>query len=135
MLSGEFLISVIEDDRSVRESLEMFIEAFGFDVLGFASAEHFLESDRINDSACLILDVTLPGMTGIELQRRLKEMGVRAAVIFITAQPNERNREQAMQDGAIAFLEKPFSSEALLSAIRKAGIDTPASGTFRSSVK
>jgi FixJ family two-component response regulator len=134
ILSGEFLISVIEDDKSVRESLEMFIEAFGFDVLGFASAEQFLASDTINDSACLILDVTLPGMTGIELQHRLKEMGVPAAVIFITAQPNERNREQALQDGAIAFLEKPFSSEALLSAIRKAGINSPASGTFRSSV-
>jgi FixJ family two-component response regulator len=129
---GASLISVIEDDRSVRESLEMFIEAFGFDVLGYASAEQFLESDRINDPECLIVDVTLPGMTGIELQHRLREIGARARVIFITAQPNERHREQAMLDGAIAFLEKPFSSEALLSAIQTAGIDTPLSGTLLS---
>ena len=132
---GASLISVIEDDRSVRESLEMFIEAFGFDVLGYASAEQFLESGKIHVPECLIVDVTLPGMTGIELQHRLKEIGASAKVIFITAQPNERHREQAIQDGAIAFLEKPFSSEALLSAIQKAGVDTPASGTFSSSAK
>ena len=130
-MSDASFIAIIEDDRSVRESLAMFLESFGYAVLAFPSAEHFLDSNRLADSLCLIVDVTLPGMTGVELQSRLKASGSNVAMIFITAQANERIRDQALNDGAIAFLEKPFSTEALLNAIDSAGVKSSADGSLR----
>ena len=105
------------------------MESFGYNVLAFPSAEHFLDSSRLKDSACLIIDVTLPGITGVELQSRLKSSGSEVAMIFITAQANDRIRDQALNDGAIAFLEKPFSTEALLKAVDSANVKNSTNGS------
>ena len=114
------LISVVDDDDSVRESLQCLIRSFGFAVEAFASAEEFLTSDRLRDTRCLILDVRMPGMNGIELQRRLVASHHEIPVIFITAHGDEAARSQALRDGAVGYLLKPFTEEALLSAIHAA---------------
>lgn len=119
-MSGIPLISIIEDDESVRESIKMLIDATGFKAEGFASAEEFLDSGHLADSACLILDVRLPGKSGIDLQAQLNDMGVRIPIIFITAHANERTRTRALQAGAFGFLEKPFSIGTLLSVLHTA---------------
>ena len=119
-MSNLSLISVVDDDDSVRESLQCLIRSFGFAVEPFASAEEFLKSDHLRDTRCLILDVRMPGMNGIELQRRLVASHYEIPVIFITAHGGESARSQALRDGAVAYLLKPFTEEALLSAIHAA---------------
>ena len=114
------LISVVDNDDSVRESLQCLIRSFGFTVEAFALAEEFLASDRLRDTRCLILDVRMPGMNGIELQRRLAASHSEIPVIFITAHGDEAARSQALGDGAVGYLLKPFTEEALLSAIHAA---------------
>jgi FixJ family two-component response regulator len=115
------LILIVDDDRSVRESLKMLFESIGFAADIYDSAEELLASGHLPDSACLILDVRLPGMSGLDLQSRLKVEGSRIPVIFITAHPDERARRQALGAGAAAFFHKPFSSGALLDAVREVG--------------
>ena len=112
------LISVIDDDDSVRESLQGLIRSVGFAVEVFASAEEFLQSDHLHQTHCLILDVRMPGMNGLELQRELTDTHCEIPVIFITAHGNERARTQALKNGAVDYLCKPFSEDALLNAIR-----------------
>jgi FixJ family two-component response regulator len=112
------LISVVDDDDSVRESLQGLIRSVGFAVQVFASAEEFLGSDHLRDTHCLILDVRMPGMNGLELQRHLAATRCAIPVIFITAHGNETARMQALKNGAVDYLCKPFSEEALLNAIR-----------------
>ena len=119
-MSNLSLISVIDDDDSVRESLQCLIRSFGFAVEAFASAEEFLKSDHLPDTRCLILDVRMPGMNGIELQRRLVASHREIPVIFITAHGDETARSQALRDGAVGYLLKPFTEEALLNAMRAA---------------
>jgi FixJ family two-component response regulator len=119
-MSNSSFISVVDDDDSVRESLQCLIRSFGFAVEAFASAEEFLKSDHLRDTRCLILDVRMRGMNGFELQRRLLASHPEIPVIFITAQGNEAARSQALRDGAVAYLLKPFTEEALLSAIHAA---------------
>ena len=119
-MSNLSLISVVDDDDSVRESLQCLIRSFGFAVEAFASAEEFLTSDRLRDMRCLILDVRMPGMNGIELQRRLAASHHEIPVIFITAHGDESARSQALRDGVVGYLLKPFAEEALLSAIHAA---------------
>jgi len=114
------IISIVDDDDSVRESLQCLIRSFGFAVEAFASAEEFLTSDRLRDTRCLILDVRMPGMNGFELQRRLAASHHEIPVIFITAHGDDSARSQALRDGAVAYLLKPFTEEALLSAIHAA---------------
>jgi len=111
------LISVVDDDDSVRESLSGLIRSIGFGAMVFASAEEFLTSDRLSDTDCLILDVRMPGMNGLELQRRLATNHFTIPVIFITAHGDEEARVRALNGGAVEYLLKPFSEEALLSAI------------------
>ena len=111
------LISVVDDDDSVRESLSGLIRSVGFGVMVFASAEEFLTSDRLPDTDCLILDVRMPGMNGLELQRRLATNHSAIPIIFITAHGDEETRVRALNGGAVEYLLKPFSEEALLSAI------------------
>ena len=111
------LISVVDDDESVRESLSGLIRSVGFGVMVFASAEEFLSSNRLLDTDCLILDVRMPGMNGLELQRRLATSHMSIPVIFITAHGDEEARVRALNGGAVEYLLKPFSEEALLSAI------------------
>ena len=118
------LISVIDDDESVRESLPDLLKEFGFDTCAFSSANEFLSSECLNRTACLILDVAMPGMTGLDLQRELQLRGQKIAIIFISARKDDAVQARALQQGAVAFLLKPFSDTALLSAI-KAALRTP----------
>ena len=114
------LISVVDDDESVRESLSGLIRSVGFGVMVFASAEEFLGSNRLLDTDCLILDVRMPGMSGIDLQRQLAASHTSIPVIFITAHGDEEARVRALNGGAVDYLLKPFSEEALLKAIDNA---------------
>lgn len=114
------LISIVDDDESVRESLWGFLRSVGFAANVFASAEEFWNSDQLRNSDCLILDVRMPGMSGIELQRQLVASRCNIPVIFITAYEDEGMRAQAIFNGAGAFLIKPFGEEALLNAIHAA---------------
>ena len=124
-LRGEFgvaknLISIIDDDESVRRTTALLIESLGFRAAAFESAEKFLSSDHLNDAACLIVDVRMPGMNGLQLQSQLAATGSRIPIIFITAYDDKASRQRAMQAGAAAFLGKPFTDEELLQWIRSA---------------
>ncbi len=113
-------ISVVDDDDSMRESLRGLLRSVRFGVDVFPSAEEFLSSDRVRETDCLILDVRMPGMSGLELQRRLVSSYPQMPVIFITAHGDEELRSRALKGGAVDYLLKPFSEEALLNAIQKA---------------
>ena len=119
-MSNLSLISVVDDDASVRESLQGLIRSFGFAVEAFASAEEFLNSYSLPDTRCVILDVRMPGMNGLELQRRLAAEFREIPVILITAHGAGETRSQAIKAGAVDYLLKPFSEEALLRAIHAA---------------
>ena len=115
------LVSVVDDDESVRESLRGLIRSVGFRVEAFASAEEFSNSEQLHATDCLILDVRMPGMTGLELQRHLAASEHDIPIIFITAHGSDEGvRSRALRDGAVAYLTKPFSEEALLEAINTA---------------
>jgi FixJ family two-component response regulator len=114
------LISIVDDDESIRRTTTFLIESFGFRAAAFESAENFLKSGQLHDTSCLILDVQMPGTTGLELQSELAASGYDIPIIFITAYDNKVSRKQAMQAGAAAFLGKPFSDEELLQTIRAA---------------
>ena len=124
-LRGEFgatksLISVIDDDESIRRTTTLLIESFGFRAAAFASAESFLKSGQLHDTSCLILDVRMPDINGLELQSKLAAEGYGIPVIFITAYDDKDSRGRAIRAGAIAFLDKPFSDEQLLQTVRSA---------------
>jgi FixJ family two-component response regulator len=114
------LISVVDDDDSVRESLRALLRSVRFVVEVFASAEEFLSSERVRETNCLILDVRMPGMGGLELQRRLMASHPGVPVIFISAHGEEDLRSRALKGGAVDYLLKPFSEEALLNAVQTA---------------
>ena len=113
-------ISIVDDDASIREALKSLMRSVQFDVAAFASAEEFLASERLNDTACLILDVNLPGMSGFELQSHLNIERRGIPIIFITAHAHETSRQRALKGGAIDFLGKPVRREPLFKAIRSA---------------
>ena len=108
------MISIVDDDRSLREATKGLVRSFGYGADAFASAEEFLQSDRLNDTSCLILDVNMPGLSGIELQKQLIAQGNRVPIIFITAVPEESTRDKALKAGAVGFLSKPFREEWLI---------------------
>jgi len=114
------LISVVDDDESVRRTTTLLIESFGFRAAAFESAETFLNSGHLHDTSCLIVDVQMPGMDGLQLQSHLAAAGCGIPIIFITAYESRDSRQRAMQAGAAAFLGKPFSDEQLLQIIRSA---------------
>ena len=111
------LVAIVEDDESLRNALQDLIESYGLSALGFDLAEEFLKSYARHNAACLIADVRLPGMSGLELQAKLNADRCRLPVIFITAHGNAEMRMRAMRDGAMAFFDKPFDDAALLSAV------------------
>lgn len=111
-------ISVIDDDPSMARMLQRVITAAGFDVVSFASAEEFLSSAALADSACLILDVNLPGMSGIDLQQHLHDAGREIPIIFISAQADEIIKQRVLECGALGFFNKPFSIDSLLATVR-----------------
>jgi len=114
------LLSVVDDDKSMRESLPDLIKEFGFAARAFSSAEEFLSSGSASETSCLILDVAMPGMSGPDLQQELKRRGEEIPTIFITGQKDERIRARVLEQGAAGFLIKPFSDAALLAAIKHA---------------
>jgi len=114
------LLSVVDDDESVRESLPDLLREFGFNARAFSSAREFLSSDYVDATRCLILDVAMPGMTGLDLQQELKRRGQEIPIIFITGQKEEGIRKQAFKQGAVEFLYKPFTDTAVLDAINAA---------------
>ena len=114
------LISVVDDDESIRRTTKLLIESFGYRAAVFESAEIFLRSGQLHDTSCLIADINMPRINGLQLQSQLGAEGSSIPIIFITAYGNTESRRQAMQAGAIAFLDKPFSDEQLLKSIRTA---------------
>ena len=112
------VISVVDDDPSMCRMLARGIEAAGFEVAIFPSAEEFLVSGRAIHTACLILDVDLPGMNGIELQKLLNESGVEIPIVFISGHADEQTGNRALEAGAIGFFNKPFSIEGLVATIQ-----------------
>src|SRR5437899_9003071 len=116
----DIVVSIVDDDISVRRSTQRLLRSSGFQAEAFASAEEFLDSKSRAETACLILDLRMPGMNGLELQRRLSQNGHRVPIIFLSAQASEEDERSALSAGAIRFLRKPISKEALLNAIRDA---------------
>ena len=114
------LIAIIDDDEAMQNSLRDLMEAAGLAARCFGSAEEFLESDLHTRAACLIVDVRMPKMSGLQLQARLKEEGCNIPIIFVTAFGDARIRIQAMREGAVEFLTKPFDHHLLLKRVRAA---------------
>src|ERR1700758_3655612 len=114
------LISLVDDDESIRRTTTLLVESFGFHAMAFESAESFLKSGQLHETSCLIIDIQMPGMNGLQLQSQLAAAGYKVPVVFITAHDNKESRQQALQAGAVAFLGKPFSDELLLQIIRAA---------------
>lgn len=114
------LISIIDDDESCREAIAGLMNWLGFSVQTFASAVEFLASTGVVISSCIIADVQMPQMTGMELHKRLTELGFAIPTILITAYPNEAARDRALADGVVCYLSKPFDNDALIECIRSA---------------
>jgi FixJ family two-component response regulator len=112
------VIAVVDDDEMVRTGLERLLRTSGYPVSAFASAEEFLASGRLQECHCLIADIRMPGMSGLDLQSRLNEDGHAIPIIFITAHGDEKMRIRAMRSGAAAFLAKPFDRAVLLERVR-----------------
>jgi len=120
MAEASSSVFVIDDDESVRASLEFLIELGGYHVVTFKSAEDFLDSANRENPCCLVLDIHLPGMSGLKLQERLVRSETRIPVIFITGQDRYRLEEEALRLGAVAYLRKPFDEEGLLDELARA---------------
>lgn len=114
------IVSIIDDDASVRAGMEGLVRSLGFAAFPFEFAEEFLSSLRIEDLSCVITDVQMPGMNGLELQSRLTAQGRRMPIIFITAFPNQSVRESVLAAGAFAYVEKPFDGETMTRLLRSA---------------
>jgi len=114
------LLSVVDDDEMLRESLPDLLQECGFAARAFSSGQEFLSSDYVNQTRCLILDVAMPGMSGVDLQEELKRRGQVIPIIFISGQKDEDVRKQALKKGAVKFLNKPFSDSDLLDAVNVA---------------
>jgi FixJ family two-component response regulator len=119
-LSKTKIVSIVDDDASVRAGMEALVNSIGFTACVFDAAEKFLRSSEIEDTSCLVTDVQMPGMNGLELQSRLIAEGRRIPIIFITAFPDQSGRERALAAGALAYLEKPFAGETMTGLLRKA---------------
>ena len=113
-------VYIVDDDESIRRALKRLLRSAGYQASTFESAEEFLDSNSCSVEGCLILDIRLPGMTGLELQEKLVSRGAKHSVIFMTAHDNFQWRETAKKAGAIAYLKKPFGDQLLLDAIQLA---------------
>jgi FixJ family two-component response regulator len=111
-------VYVVEDDESIRRAIGRLLRSVGYHALTFASAEEFLDSTAGAGEGCLILDIRLPGMTGLDLQDKLASTGAKYSIIFMTAHDNPQWQERAKKAGALAYLRKPFGDQSLLDAIR-----------------
>lgn len=117
--SDERLVSIVDDDVSVRQSTRRLIRSFGFRAEAFGSAEEFLESGDAAKTACLILDVRMPDMDGLELQRRLADDGLQIPIVFLTGRASEEEERRALRAGAVDFLRKPVGRDALLRIVQR----------------
>ncbi len=113
-------VAVVDDDESMRESLPDLLGEFGYEAHGFSSAEEFLESDNVRQAECLVLDIAMPGMSGLELQLELRRRDRKVPIVFITAHGDDTVRRQVRECGAVDCLLKPFSDTALLQAMQAA---------------
>ena len=113
------LIAIVEDDAPFRDSMKRLMRALGYAVETFASAADFLASRRLGETACLISDVQMPGMTGVELYARLVEAGHKIPTILVTAYPDEVTRTRSLRDGVVCYLPKPFDANHLMECVRK----------------
>src|SRR5579862_313210 len=114
------LVAIVDDDDSLRVALQGLLKATGFPAEAYASAEEFLKSGQQQQTACLIADIRMPGMSGLELQAKLNAEHCRIPTIFITAHGDTKMRMQALRAGAVEFLAKPFDDEVLLESVRAA---------------
>lgn len=114
------LISIVEDDASVRRTTKLLLESSGYEAAAFDSPESLLSSGRLDNTSCLIVDVQMPGMNGLQLQSHLAAASIRIPIIFMTAYDDKESRRRAIQAGAVAFLTKPFIDEQLFQSIRSA---------------
>jgi len=114
------VISIVDDDRPTGDAIGELVRSLGYRTAVFPSAEQFLESGRIGETACLITDLQMPGMSGLDLQNRLRDEGFLTPVIFVSAFPEERYRTRALDAGAVAFLSKPFEEQSLVACINAA---------------
>jgi CheY-like chemotaxis protein len=117
---GPSIISVVDDDESVRDSTRTLLRSAGYQVATFESAERFLDSGDLANTGCVVLDVRMPGMDGLELQRRLNASQADVPVIFLSAHDDARSRRLALDGGALDFLSKPFEAGALVTAVQVA---------------
>lgn len=120
MMNERLLVSIVDDDESVRESLPDLLKEFGYASQAFSSAEEFLAKDGISRSKCLILDVAMPGMCGPDLQEELHRREIEIPIIFITGHRDESLRSRLIEHGAVACLIKPFSDDSMLEALNAA---------------
>jgi FixJ family two-component response regulator len=114
------LVAILDDDELMRGALQGLLKAVGLPAQAFRSAEEFLKSEQRQQIACLIADIRMPGMSGLELQAKLKNERCRIPIIFVTAHGDEKMRMQALRAGAVEFLAKPFDDEVLLESVRAA---------------
>ena len=119
-MSGAPLISIVDDDALARDGIRELIESLGYNVITFTSAEHFLRSDVIAETTCLITDMQMPGLSGLELQEALQSQGHQTPVIVITGYPNEKHRTRAVKNGAVGYLSKPFAEQTLAECLSAA---------------
>jgi FixJ family two-component response regulator len=119
-LSHQFLISIIDDDQSFRTAMRRLMRSLGYKVDVFSSAADFLASHRLRETACLIADVHMPAMTGIELHRYLIEAGQRIPTILVTGYPNDLDRARALNDGVVGYLRKPVDAQRLSRCLQAA---------------
>jgi len=111
------LISIVDDDALVGDGIAALVESLGYNAVTFTSAEHFLRSDVIAETTCLITDMQMPGLSGLELQEALRSQGYQTPVIVITAYPDEKHRTRAFANGAVGFLSKPFDEKSLIECL------------------
>jgi FixJ family two-component response regulator len=114
------LISIVEDDQFFRDSMRRLMRSLGYDVEAFPSAADFLASHRLSETACLISDVQMPAMTGVELHRHLIEAGYTIPTILVTAYPDDVDRARALNDGVVCYLRKPVDEQHLIQCLRAA---------------
>ena len=116
-MSEATLISIVDDDALVCDGTAALVESLGYKAVTFTSAEHFLRSEVISETTCLITDVQMPGLSGLELQEALQSLGYQTPVIVITGYPNEKHRTRALENGAVGYLIKPFSEQTLIACL------------------
>ena len=114
------LISIVDDDALARDVIRELAESLGYKAIAFESAQHFLASSVLAETTCLIADMQMPGLNGLELQEALQSLGHQTSVIVITAYPNEKHRTRALENGAVGYLSKPFDDESLIECLSAA---------------